>query len=145
MAEQHSTECIFCKFAKKEIEIAAPYEDEHLFAMIDINPAGMLVGHTLVIPKKHYNTIEEIDDATLKAIILAIKKLVPAIQKISEAEGINIIQNNGKVAGQAIMHAHFHIIPRKHGDGIRFEENRRKIHPMEQLETAKRIKEALGK
>ena len=143
MAKENETNCIFCKFAKKEIDVAIAYENEEVFATIDINPAGILVGHTLVIPKKHFEVINDMDEESLKAVILAIKKLVPAIKKISGAEGINIVQNNGKAAGQAVMHAHFHIIPRKQGDGIRFEENRRKIHPMEQLETAKAIQNAL--
>ncbi|VVB74848.1 HIT domain protein [uncultured archaeon] len=69
----------------------------------------------------------------------AIKKLAPAVIKVADAEGLNIIQNNGKAAGQAEPHVHFHLIPRKHGDGIWFETNRRKPKPMEMLETAKAI------
>jgi histidine triad (HIT) family protein len=112
---------------------------------LDINPAGLLSGHTLVLPKKHFPTIDEMDDEYLTAVILAIKKLVPAINKVSGAQGINVLQNNGKEAGQLIPHAHFHIIPRKHGDKIRFDENRRMAKPMEQVEVAEAIKEELKK
>lgn len=136
-------DCLFCKFASHELDTAIVYETKKIIAFIDINPAGKLVGHTLVMPKKHYPTIEEIDDKTLCELILAIKKLTTAIREVSEGDGINIVQNNGKAAGQAINHAHFHIIPRKHQDGIYFDEKRRKLIPMEQLEAAKAIKEAL--
>ncbi len=135
--------CIFCKFAKKEIETAIIYENDHIIAFPDINPAGVLLGHTLVVPKKHFDTIDEVEEEYLKEAIIAIKNLTKAIKKMSGAEGINILQNNGKAAGQLIPHVHFHIIPRKHGDGIFFDEKRRKMHPMEQTETAKLIKETI--
>jgi len=143
--EQYKKDCIFCKFAKHEIETAIVFENEYVLAFIDINPAGTLIGHTLVIPKKHFQTLDEVEEEYLKEMILVVKNLVPIIKNISGAEGINVIQNNGKAAGQAVMHAHFHIIPRKVGDGIRIDENRRNIRPMEQLDTAKAIKEALQK
>jgi len=141
----YAGDCIFCKFAKHEIEPAIVFENENVIAFLDNNPAGQLVGHTLVLPKKHYETLDLIPDTTLGEIIKVIKILVPAIRTVSGAEGVNIIQNNGKVAGQAIPHAHFHIIPRKSKDGIYFEEKRRKVVPMEQLETEKAIKEELNK
>ena len=141
----YAGDCIFCKFASHEIEPAIVFENDKVLAFLDNNPAGQLVGHTLVLPKKHYETIDLIPDTTLGEIIKVIKLLVPAIKKVSGAEGINVVQNNGKVAGQAIPHAHFHIIPRKRLDGIYFDEKRRKVVPMEQLETAKAIKEELKK
>jgi len=137
--------CIFCKFAKKEIDTAIIFENEYVIAFPDINPAGILLGHTLVVPKKHFSTIDEVEEEYIKETMLVVKNLAKAIKKISNADGINILQNNGKAAGQLIPHVHFHIIPRKHGDGIFFNENRRKLHPMEQTETAKLIKEALQK
>ena len=140
---QYNETCIFCKFAKHEIEVATVFENKYVFAFLDNNPAGILTGHTLVIPKKHFTEIDDIEDEYLKEIALAIKRLVPAIKNVSGAEGINLIQNNGKAAGQAVMHAHFHLIPRKQGDGIRLEENRRKVKPLEQTETANAIKETL--
>ena len=141
----YAGDCIFCRFAKHEIEPAIVFENEHVIAFLDINPAGQLVGHTLVLPKQHYETIDTIPDTILGELIKVIKILVPAIREVSGAEGINVIQNNGKVAGQAIPHAHFHIIPRKQLDGIYFDEKRRKVAPMEQLETANAVKEALKK
>lgn len=143
--EQYKDGCIFCKIAKHEIEVAVVFENKYVFAFLDNNPAGTLIGHTLVIPKKHFEKIEDVEDKYLKEIVLAIKKLVPAIKNVSGAEGINVVQNNGKAAGQAVMHAHFHLIPRKSGDGIHFDENRRKAVPMEQVETANAIKQELNR
>ncbi len=137
--------CIFCKFAKKEIETAIIFENDYVMAFPDINPAGILLGHTLIVPKKHFETIEDVEEKYLQETIIVIKNLSRAIKKMSNADGINVLQNNGKAAGQLIPHVHFHIIPRKHGDGIFFDEKRRKMQPMEQTETAKLIKEALQK
>ena len=139
----NESECLFCKFAKHEIETAIIYENEYVICFLDINPAGTLEGHTLVLTKNHYPNIEDCDEKSLNEAINAIKKLVPAIKKISGAQAINILNNNAKEAGQQIPHTHFHIIPRKHGDGINFNENRRKMKPMEQLEISKAIKEAI--
>ncbi len=142
---QYEADCLFCKFCKHEMDTAIAYEDDRVIAFLDINPAGKLSGHTLVLPKKHFETIDKVEEEYLTAIMLAIKKLIPAIKKVSGAEGMNIIQNNGKVAGQLIPHVHFHIIPRKHGDGIRIDENRRMAKPLEQTEIAQAIKEELKK
>ncbi|HPM85719.1 MAG: HIT family protein [Candidatus ainarchaeum sp.] len=136
-------ECLFCKFVRKEIPCKIVFENSKVMAFLDINPAGKLSGHTLIIPKKHFAQLEEIEDSYLEEIIKTAKRLSKAIRKTSGAEGINLIQNNGKVAGQVIMHAHFHLIPRKHADGIRLNENRRNIKPLELTQTAKAIKENL--
>ncbi|MEI7961225.1 MAG: HIT family protein [archaeon] len=143
MAKQYDENCIFCKFIQKKIDVATVLENEYVLAFLDNSPAGTLTGHTLVIPKKHFVEIEDIEDKYIKEIALALKKLAPAIKKVSGAEGINLIQNNGKAAGQFVMHAHFHLIPRKAGDGIRIDQNRRNPAPLEQVETANAIKETL--
>ena len=136
-------ECLFCKFVKKEIETAICFENENIMAFMDINPAGKLSGHTLVIPKKHFTNITDCDDETLCELIKIIKMLVVAVKKVSGADGVNIVRNEGKAAGEFIFHLHFHIIPRKHGDGIRFDTNRRNAAPLELTETAKAINKEL--
>jgi histidine triad (HIT) family protein len=128
--------CLFCKFVKKEITTAICFENENILAFMDINPAGKLSGHTLVIPKQHFNSITDCDDKTLFELIKTIKLLVPAIKKVSGADGVNIVRNEGKAAGEFVFHLHFHIIPRKHGDGIRFDTDRRNAKPMELTKTA---------
>ena len=135
--------CLFCKFAKHEIPCEIIYENEKVMAFLDINPAGELIGHTIIIPKKHSIELMDTDDEYLKEIIKAAKKLAKAIKTISGADGLNLIQNNGKAAGQCVMHIHFHLIPRKHGDNIRIDENRRNPKPLELGETAKAIKQEL--
>lgn len=136
-------DCLFCKFIKKEIPCEIVFENEKVMAFLDINPAGELNGHTLIIPKKHFPNLNETEDEYLSEIAKAAKKLSIAIQKASEADGLNLIQNNGKAAGQCIMHAHLHLIPRKHGDKIRIDEARRTVKPLELAGTAKSIKENL--
>jgi len=135
--------CLFCKFAKHEIPCEIVFENEKVMAFLDINPAGELDGHTLIIPKKHFKDLEDIEETYLIEIIKVIQKLSKAIMNATNADGLNLIQNNGKAAGQCIMHAHFHLIPRKHGDNIIIDENRRKTKPMELFETAKAIKKEL--
>jgi len=141
----YKEECIFCKFAKGEIKPAIIYENKYVLAFLDINPCGTLEGHTLVLPKCHRETIEQIDEKNLTEAIKAVKLLVPSIKAISGAEGINILQNNGKAAGQYVNHVHFHLIPRKEGDGIYFEEKRRKSTPEELKRVAQKITKELRK
>ncbi len=109
--------CIFCKIVKGEIPSKKVFEDEHTLAFLDINP--MSTGHTLVIPKKHAENVFEIDEKELAHVHAIAKKI--AIQRKNEgAEGVNILQTNGAVAGQSVFHLHVHVIPRKTGDGLRF-------------------------
>jgi len=136
-------DCLFCKFIKKEIPCEIVFENDKVMAFLDINPAGELIGHTLIIPKEHFTNLDDTNDEYLIEMAKVAKRLSKAIQKISGADGLNLIQNNGKAAGQCIMHAHLHLIPRKHGDSIRIDENRRKTKPLELGETAKAIKENL--
>ncbi|MBS3152884.1 HIT family protein [Candidatus Woesearchaeota archaeon] len=111
--------CVFCKIIKKEISSSIVYEDEKTFAFLDISPASLEGGHTLVMPKNHYKFVSEMSDEDSKAIALTIKKLSKALLKFGE--GMNIIQNNNKIAGQYVPHVHFHLIPRFKGDGITIE------------------------
>lgn len=107
--------CLFCKIAKKNIPANIVYEDKDVLAFLDIRPINP--GHTLVVPKKHSTNIYDIDDETLIKIAPVLKKMSIAVKKAVNAEGINIKMNNEGVAGQVIMHPHFHIIPRFDGDG----------------------------
>ncbi len=90
------------------------YEDDDVLAFLDIAPAAK--GHTLVIPKNHYETLDEVPDEVLHKIISVVKKVSKAI--MSDAQGFNVLQSNKKVAGQFVPHVHFHIIPRHEDDGL---------------------------
>ena len=113
------TDCIFCKIVKKEIPAHIVYEDKKTLAFLDIASASPKGGHTLVLPKNHYELVSEISEEDSKAVMLTIQKLSKALLQFSE--GLNIIQNNKKVAGQLVPHVHFHLIPRFEDDGITLE------------------------
>lgn len=110
-------ECIFCKIAKGEIPSTTVYEDNDFRVITDINPANL--GHCLVLPKTHADNIYELSqELTGKAFILA-KKIAAAVQKATNCDGVNILQNNGETAGQTVFHFHIHIIPRLKGDDVK--------------------------
>ncbi len=99
--------CIFCKIANKEIKSNIIYEDEETMAFLDISQTTK--GHTLVIPKKHFETIyDDVDPSFLTKLPIIAKH----IKEVMKAEGINIVNNSGVIAGQTVNHVHFHIIPR---------------------------------
>lgn len=107
---------IFLRILGGEIPSEKIYEDELVFAILDINPHNK--GHALVIPKEKYRNIYDIPENILCAMMTAVKKLVPAIQKATNAEGFNLGMNNETVAGQEVMHAHLHIVPRFTDDNV---------------------------
>ena len=108
--------CIFCKIINGEIPAAKVYENEEVIAFLDIAPASARGGHILVLPKKHYELITDIPENELAPLMIAIKKVASALLKISE--GVNILVNNKRAAGQVVPHVHFHLIPRFQNDGI---------------------------
>ncbi|MDD5291165.1 MAG: HIT family protein [Patescibacteria group bacterium] len=110
-------DCIFCKIIAGEIPSFKVYEDENVLAFLDIAPVNP--GHTLVVPKKHYENMEEILEAELCKLTVVIKKIGKAVKDSLGAEGYNITENNGPVAGQIVPHLHFHVIPRRQDDGLK--------------------------
>lgn len=115
----NNNDCIFCKIAAGEIPHNQVYSDKDIVAFLDIQPASKKGGHTLVIPKKHYETIADIPENLLAKIMSVVKKISVVLMK--EADGVNVVQNNKKAAGQFVPHVHFHVIPRHEGDSIRIE------------------------
>ncbi len=107
--------CIFCKIANGEIPSATLYEDEDFRVILDLGPAAK--GHALLIPKAHAANLYELPDDLAQKAILAAKKTAAALQKGLEADGLNVVQNNGEAAGQTVFHFHMHLIPRRKGDG----------------------------
>jgi|AKZA01.1.fsa_nt_gi Diadenosine tetraphosphate (Ap4A) hydrolase and other HIT family hydrolases len=104
------SDCIFCKIINKEIPSKIIYEDAICLAFLDISPATK--GHTLVIPKKHYQNFLDIDSDTLQHITTITQKLAKKILRNVDAKGCNILTNTGLEAGQTVFHFHIHIIPR---------------------------------
>ena len=101
--------CLFCKITAGELPSTKIYEDEDVLAFLDIKPVNP--GHTLVIPKKHFENIHDTPDALIGKVAIAAKKIADAILKVG-AKGINIGMNNGAHAGQVVFHAHVHVMPR---------------------------------
>ena len=109
--------CIFCKIVSKKAPVSKIYEDKNAVAFLDIRPLNL--GHTLVITKDHYEDIFDIPDKDLAAIHEVAKKISPAIRETTNADGISIIQQNGKAAGQDIFHIHIHVVPRFLGQKLK--------------------------
>ena len=105
-----SEHCEFCRLVRREGPASCVYEDKEVMAFLSIRPINE--GHTLVIPKKHFENIYEIPDEELAHLFKVVKKVANAVKKGINAEGINIAQNNGRAAGQVVFHLHVHIIPR---------------------------------
>ncbi|MBR9700300.1 HIT family protein [Candidatus Woesearchaeota archaeon] len=109
-------DCIFCKIIKGDIPCTKIYESENFFAFLDISPVSE--GHTLLIPKQHCTNLLDVPEHLGTELLEVGQKIGRAILQATGADGFNFILNNGKAAGQAVFHAHFHIVPRKMGDGL---------------------------
>lgn len=108
--------CIFCKIINKEIPCPIVYEDDVVLAFLDSNPVNK--GHTLIIPKIHYQNIYDTPDEILGYLMAGAKKIAIKLKEHVGAEGINIEMNNDAVSGQVVFHTHLHIIPRFTNDGF---------------------------
>ncbi|HBC4938450.1 TPA: HIT family protein [Staphylococcus aureus] len=108
------SETIFDKILTGEIPSFKVYEDDYVYAFLDISQVTK--GHTLLIPKKASANIFETDEETMKHIGAALPKVANAIKRAFNPDGLNIIQNNGEFADQSVFHIHFHLIPRYEND-----------------------------
>ncbi len=102
--------CIFCEIIKGNIPSKKVYEDDNVLAILDISQ--ITKGHTLVLPKKHFDNFLDIDDEYTNAVFTAAKKVTKMINNAYKPEGFNIINNCGETAGQSVMHFHVHVVPR---------------------------------
>jgi len=109
-------DCLFCKMAAGHIPVAKIYEDEIVLAFLDIGPISD--GHTLVIPKRHFDKLHECPAELLSQVFSRIGRIAGAVAAAMDSDGYNLLCNNGRAAGQLIEHLHFHIIPRKTGDRL---------------------------
>ena len=113
------SDCIFCKIINKEIPGKIVYEDDECMAFLDLSQATY--GHTLVIPKKHYANILEVDDETLAHVMKIVKNLANQIVEKLDAKGVNVLTNTNEVAGQTVHHFHVHILPRYDKNELKIE------------------------
>ena len=108
--------CIFCKIVKGKIPANKIYENEKVLAFLDISPVSK--GHILIIPKKHFENIYEIEDGYLKEIISLAKIIAESLKKSLNTSGINILHASGKNAQQSVFHFHIHLVPRYKDDKL---------------------------
>jgi histidine triad (HIT) family protein len=107
---------IFDRIIRGEIPSHKVYEDERVFAFLDINPLSK--GHTLVVPKESKAFLHELSDESAAALGRALPRLCRAVLKATGATAYNVLQNNGSAANQSVFHVHFHIIPRFEREGL---------------------------
>jgi len=137
-----NSDCIFCKIVKKELPSEIIYEDEKVFAFLDINPVNL--GHTLVISKDHFENLLETPDEIVERMMLVAKKIGSSLNKSILADGFNLGLNNGEVAGQVVKHVHLHVMPRRKNDGLKLWPGRN-VSAKELKETADKIRPLIKK
>ena len=108
--------CIFCDLIRGAAEVSICYEDATAIAFLDIQPVNP--GHVLVVPREHYETLQDIPKQVGAHLYEVATTLIPVVQTASGASDMNIVVNSGQAAGQNVMHYHIHLIPRREGDGF---------------------------
>ena len=111
-----SGHCIFCDLIRGAVEVSICYEDSVAIAFLDSQPVNP--GHVLVVPREHYEVLQDIPKDVGAHLYLVAAKLIPRVQTASGATDMNIVVNSGAAAGQNVMHYHIHLIPRREGDGF---------------------------
>lgn len=126
-------DCVFCKIISGDIPSNTIYENSEFKVIMDIAPASK--GHVLIIPKEHYANIYDIDVETAGRLFQFATVVARALKKALNCDGMNILQNNGLIAGQTVFHFHMHLIPRYEGDTVtmKWEEHPMEAADMEQL------------
>lgn len=135
-------DCVFCDIINGKEEAEILYQDENIISFLDIRPVNY--GHTLVIPKKHFDNFLSVPSEELKCIISGVQLLSSVIKSSINADGFNIVVNNGTAAGQTVFHFHFHIIPR-FADDFKFKPNFKKYSNGSMKEFADKIRLELNK
>ncbi|HEU5120444.1 MAG TPA: HIT family protein [Candidatus Nitrosocosmicus sp.] len=135
--------CIFCRIIQKDVPNAIIYENEKFLAFMDKYPINL--GHTLIVPKQHYNNLLEMPTEIVGEMYSLVPTLAKAITSVINSDGFNINQNNGKSANQIVPHVHVHIVPRYSAEKIKGQWPTRKIAKMQDLQgLAKKITEKIS-
>ena len=114
-------DCIFCKIVSEQAPASVVYEDEGVMAFLDIAP--LAEGHLLVVSRVHYSRFSDVPPQECAKLASVLPALGRAVMGVTGADGFNLLVNEGQVAGQAVPHLHFHLIPRKDGDGLGYRWN----------------------
>ncbi len=140
---QRVNDCVFCRIVAGEAPAAKVYEDDALCAFLDIRPIAR--GHTLVIPKRHAAELEDLDAELGAQIFRAGHRLALAIRRSRlAADGANLVLNDGRAAFQTVPHVHLHVIPRRHGDTLRFAKGFLLRRPHDPVATAAAIRDGIA-
>ncbi len=116
-----TSDSIFTRIIRGEIPCHRVFENEFVFAFLDIHP--LADGHTLIVPKLQVERLEQLPADHAAEVARQFARIARAVLSATGADGYNLLQNNGKAAGQEVPHVHFHIIPRRHGDGLGYRWN----------------------
>ncbi len=135
------TNCIFCKIINKEIGSNILYEDDDFQVILDNSPATK--GHAILITKKHYSNVFEMDSEIAGKLFPLVLKVANVMKDELNCSGFNLLQNNGKDAGQTVFHFHLHLIPRYEDDGVNFTWGRYDYADGQASEIAKKISDIL--
>ncbi|MDY0388180.1 MAG: HIT family protein [Methanolobus sp.] len=108
-------DCLFCNIVAGKIPSNKIYEDDFAYAFLDIYPSSK--GHTIVLPKQHFERFTDMSEEDAASLFASVNKVAKSVEKTLGLEGMNIGINNGEIAGQTVPHVHVHIIPRRAGDG----------------------------
>ena len=130
--------CVFCEIVKGNIPSYKVYEDDVCIAILDISQAT--IGHTLVIPKKHVENIFSLDSELASHLFKVVSELAKKISIALGVKNMNILNNNGSLAGQSVKHFHIHIIPRYEGDNLEIKFASNKLTPEEFNDLLNKIK-----
>src|SRR5438132_7073389 len=106
-----TTSCIFCKIVSGEESSVQLYADRDIIAFMDKYPAND--GYCLVIPKTHYQTVFEMPPEDFAAVARTVVKIAAGVQRGLRPGGLSLVQANGPIAGQSVMHVHVHVLPRR--------------------------------
>jgi histidine triad (HIT) family protein len=132
--------CIFCKIIRGEIPCQRVWESEHVLAFLDIQP--LAVGHTVIVPKHHVPSLEDLPESWAQRLGPSLGLVAGVVARVVGAEGYNVLQNNGAIAGQVVPHVHFHVVPRRPGDGLGYRWKTRAASGAELEGLAGRIRQA---
>ncbi len=111
----HKNDCVFCRIIRGELDAAIIYEDESTMAFLDLRQSNE--GHVLVVPRRHFEQIYDLDDNSACALAGTVRKVARAVRRVYSPDGLSIWQSNGPAAFQEVPHVHWHVFPRYTDDG----------------------------
>ena len=113
---EYRMHCNFCEIVRGGAEVSVCYEDSFAMAFMDIQPVNL--GHVLVVPREHFESLNDIPQSLAMHLFEVALQLGPIIRRVTGCDDLNIVVNSGEAAGQNVFHYHVHLIPRKANDGF---------------------------